>query len=37
MKTNYLYIIGIILCLLTSCDRHSQAWETLHDVDTYIE
>lgn len=36
MKSYYIYIIGIILCL-ASCKRHSQEWEKLQDVETYIE
>lgn len=36
MKKYNLIIISLILCL-TSCGRHSQAWETLQDVETYIE
>lgn len=36
MKPYYIYIIGIILCL-ASCKRHSQEWEKLQDVETYIE
>ena len=36
MKLYYIYIIGIIFCL-TSCGHHSQEWEKLQDVETYIE
>ena len=36
MKLHYIYILGIIL-ILASCTRHSQEWETLQDVETYIE
>lgn len=36
MKLTYICIIGIILCLI-SCNCHSQEWETLQDVETYIE
>ena len=36
MKAYYIYIIGIILCI-ASCTRHSQEWETLQEVETYIE
>lgn len=36
MKPYYIYIIGIILCL-TSCKNHSEEWEKLQDVETYIE
>ena len=36
MKTYYIYIITIILCL-ASCTRHSPEWETLQEVETYIE
>ena len=36
MKAHYIYILGIIL-ILASCTRHSQEWETLQDVETYIE
>ena len=36
MKAYYIYIITLILCLV-SCDRHSQEWKTLQDVETYIE
>lgn len=36
MKPYYIYIIGIILCL-TSCKSHSEEWEKLQDVETYIE
>lgn len=30
------YILSFILCL-ASCTRHSQEWETLQEVETYIE
>lgn len=36
MKAYYIYLIGIILCI-ASCTRHSQEWETLQEVETYIE
>lgn len=36
MKAYYIYIIGIILCI-SSCKNHSQEWEKLQDVETYIE
>lgn len=36
MKPYYIYIIGIILCL-ASCKNHSEEWEKLQDVETYIE
>ena len=36
MKPYYIYIISIILCL-TSCKNHSEEWEKLQDVETYIE
>ena len=36
MKPYYIYIIGTILCL-TSCKNHSEEWERLQDVETYIE
>ena len=36
MKLHYIYILGIIL-ILASCTRHSQEWEILRDVETYIE
>ena len=36
MKAYYIYILTTILCL-ASCDRHSLEWETLQEVETYIE
>lgn len=36
MKSYYIYIIGILLCL-TSCNHHSREWERLQEVETYIE
>ena len=36
MKYYCIYIIGIILCL-TSCTQHSKHWETLKQVDSFIE
>ena len=36
MKTLLISIISILFCL-TSCTRHSKHWETLLDVETYIE
>lgn len=36
MKAYYIYLIGIILCI-ASCTRHSQEWDKLQDVETYIE
>lgn len=36
MKTLLISTIGILFCL-TSCTRHSKHWETLLDVETYIE
>lgn len=36
MKTLLISTIGILFCL-TSCNRHSKHWETLFDVETYIE
>lgn len=36
MKTLLISTIGILFCL-TSCNRHSKHWETLLDVETYIE
>ena len=36
MRHYYIYIIGIILCL-TSCTQHSKHWETLKQVDSFIE
>ena len=35
MKAYYIYIIGVIICI-TSCTHHSQEWEKLQDVETYI-
>ena len=35
MKAYHIYIIGISLCI-ASCTRHSQEWEELQDVETYI-
>ena len=36
MKPFDVYIISVILCLI-SCKNHSQEWEKLQDVETYIE
>ncbi|MBQ8603019.1 MAG: hypothetical protein IJ413_10850 [Bacteroides sp.] len=36
MKPFHVYIISVILCLI-SCKNHSQEWEKLQDVETYIE
>ena len=36
MKPFHVYIIGVILCLI-SCKNHSQEWEKLQEVETYIE
>ena len=36
MKTLLISTISILFCL-TSCTRHSKHWETLLDVETYIE
>ena len=36
MKTLLISTISILICL-TSCTRHSKHWETLLDVETYIE
>lgn len=36
MKTLLISIISLLFCL-TSCTRHSKHWETLLDVETYIE
>lgn len=35
MKAYYIYILGVIICI-TSCTHHSQEWEKLQDVETYI-
>lgn len=36
MKAFYIYLISIILCI-ASCTRHSQEWDKLQEVETYIE
>ena len=36
MKPFDVYIISVILCLI-SCKNHSQEWEKLQEVETYIE
>lgn len=36
MKAYYIFLIVIILCI-ASCTRHSQEWDKLQDVETYIE
>ena len=36
MRHNYIYIIGIILCL-ASCTPHTKHWETLMQVESFIE
>ena len=36
MKAYYIYILITILCL-ASCTRHSPEWETLQEVETYME